>query len=69
MVKYQEQRNRVSNQGRSIAYCQFLQQRQQLVVHDGVLWRYYAQPQEEQSWLQLVVPRELEFLEFLEPSG
>lgn len=46
--------------GQSIAYCQFLQQWEQLVVHNGVLWRYYAQPQEEQSWLQLVVPRELQ---------
>ena len=46
--------------GQSIASCRLLQQWDQLMVHDGVLWRYYAQPLEEQAWWQLVVPKELQ---------
>ena len=38
----------------------FLQQWEQLVMRDGVLWRYYAQPYEDRGWLQLVVPRALQ---------
>ena len=30
------------------------------MVLEGVLWRYYAQPHEEQSWWQLVVPKDLQ---------
>jgi len=30
------------------------------VVHESVLWRYYAQPHEEQAWWQLVVSKDLQ---------
>ena len=46
--------------GQSIAYHRLLQQWDQLVVHEGVLWRYYAQLHEEQAWWQLVVPKDLQ---------
>jgi len=46
--------------GQSIASRHLLQHWDQLMVHDGVLWRYYAQPLEEQAWWQLVVPKELQ---------
>ena len=33
-----------------------VQQWEQLVVNNGILYRYYAQPREDQGYLQLVVP-------------
>ena len=33
-----------------------VQQWEQLIVNNGVLYRYYAQPREDQGHLQLVVP-------------
>ena len=36
-------------------YRRLYQQWDQFVVHEGVLWRYYAQPNEKISWLQLIV--------------
>ena len=38
-----------------LEYRRLYQQWDQLVAQDGVLWRYYAQPREQQGWLQLVV--------------
>ena len=42
-----------------LEYRRLYQQWNQLVAQEGVLWRYYAQPREQQGWLQLVVPRNL----------
>ena len=36
-----------------------IQQWEQLVVNNGILYRYYAQPREDQGHLQLVVPTEM----------
>ena len=38
-------------------YQRLYQQWDQLVVREGVLWRYYAQPNDKMSWLQLIVPK------------
>ena len=40
-----------------LEYCQ---QWDQLRAQDGLLWHHYAQPNENQDWLQLVVPRQLQ---------
>ena len=42
--------------GQNIPYQRLLQQWDQLIVHDGLLWRHYAQPDEQQGWIQLVIP-------------
>ena len=36
-----------------------IQQWEQLVVNNGILYRYYAQPREDQGHLQLLVPTEM----------
>ena len=38
-----------------LEYRWLCQQWEQLVAQEGVLWRYYAQPRENQGWLQLVI--------------
>jgi len=40
----------------SIVYRRLYQQWDQLVIQNGVLWCQYEHPNEQQSWLQLVVP-------------
>ena len=40
-------------------YRWLYQQWDQLIVREGVLWRYYAQPNEKTSWFQLIVPQPL----------
>ena len=40
-------------------YRRLYQQWDQFVVREGVLWRYYAQPNDKMSWLQLIVPKSL----------
>ena len=35
------------------------QQWDQLVVCDGVLWQHFVHPNQDQSWLQLVVPQQI----------
>ena len=41
----------------SLEYRRLLQQWEQLTMSDGVLWRVYTQPRENQGWTQLVVPK------------
>ena len=43
--------------GESLEYRRLLQQWDQLLIQDGLLWRIFAQPQESASWKQLVVPQ------------
>ena len=43
--------------GESLEYHRLLQQWDQLIVQEGILWRLYAQPREDLSWKQLVVPQ------------
>ena len=45
--------------GESLEYRRLLQQWDQLLIQDGLLWRIFAQPQESASWKQLVVPQKL----------
>jgi len=45
------------SKGESLEYRRLLQQWDQLLVQDGILWRLYAQPREGLSWKQLVVPK------------
>ena len=45
--------------GKSIEYRRFLQQWDQLSVHNGVIWWYCVQLSEDKGWLQLVVPHTL----------
>ena len=47
------------SRSQSLQYRRLYQQWDQLVVREGVLWRYYAQPDEKMSWLQLIVPKSL----------
>jgi len=63
MLRVEEQNQQPSPEyakGQSITFCRLVQQWKQLVMRDSVLWRYYAQPHEEQGWLQLIVPRVLQ---------
>ena len=46
--------------GQSLTYRRLHQQWDQLIVQEGVLWRHYQTPSENQSWLQLVVPQSLQ---------
>ena len=43
--------------GESLEYRRLLQQWDQLIVQEGILWQLYAQPREDLSWKQLVVPQ------------
>ena len=43
--------------GETLEYRRLLQQWDQLLIQDGLLWRIFAQPQERSSWKQLVVPQ------------
>ena len=43
--------------GESLEYRRLVQQWDQLLIQDGLLWRIFAQPQESASWKQLVVPQ------------
>ena len=45
--------------GQNLENCQLLQQWDQLIVHNGVLWRCYMHPASGVSWQQLVVPTNL----------
>ena len=36
--------------GQSLEYRRLLQQWEQLIVSDGVLWRLYVQPREDRGW-------------------
>ena len=47
------------SRSQSPEYRRLYQQWDQLIVHEGVLLRYYAQPNEKMSWLQLIVPQPL----------
>ena len=52
IMKSKEQNKQPSPEyakGQSIAFCHLLQQWGQLMMHDGVLWRYCAQPHKEQG--------------------
>jgi len=42
-----------------LEYRHLYQQWDQLIVEDGVLWRHYAQPNYNDDWLQLLVPKQL----------
>ena len=42
-----------------IEYRCLSQQWNQLAIQDGVLWRHFMYPNKDQSWLQLVVPKEI----------
>ena len=42
--------------GETLEYRRLLQQWDQLLIQNGLLWRIFAQPQERSSWKQLVVP-------------
>ena len=44
----------------SLSCRRLYQQWDQLVVRNGILYRYYEPPNESQSWLQLVVPSSLQ---------
>ena len=43
--------------GETLEYRRLLQQWDQLLIQDGLLWHIFAQPQEGSSWRQLVVPQ------------
>ena len=43
--------------GETLEYRHLLQQWDQLLIQDGLLWHIFAQPQERSSWKQLVVPQ------------
>ena len=43
--------------GETLEYRRLLQQWDQLLIQDGLLWHIFAQPQERSSWKQLVVPQ------------
>ena len=45
-----------------IEYHRLSQQWDQLAVCGGVLWRHVAHPNQDQSWLQLVVPQQIHSL-------
>ena len=47
------------SKSQSTEYRRLYQQWDQLIVRSGVLWRYYAQPNEKMSWFQLIVPQPL----------
>ena len=49
--------NYAKSQG--LEYRRLHQQWDQLRTQDGLLWRHYAQPNQNQDWLQLVVPKQL----------
>ena len=42
-----------------VPYRRLIQQWEQLVVNNGILYRQYAQPRADQDYLQLVVPTEM----------
>jgi len=42
-----------------LEYRRLLQQRDQLIVHNGVLWRCYVHPASGATWQQLIVPTNL----------
>ena len=57
-AKQQNQRPLMNeSNGESLEYHHLLQQWHQLIVQEGILWRLYAQPREDLSWKQLVVPQ------------
>ena len=57
-AKQQNQRPLMNeSNGESLEYRHLLQQWDQLIVQEGILWRLYAQPREDLSWKQLVVPQ------------
>ena len=43
----------------SIEYRCLSQQWDQLAIQDGVLWRHFMHPRQDQSWLQLVAPKQI----------
>ena len=45
---------------KSVKYRRLYQQWDQLMIRNGVLWRQYEHPNEQQSWLQLVAPTTLQ---------
>ena len=45
--------------GESLEYRRLLQQWDQLIIRNGVLWRCYVQPVSGFNWLQLVIPNHL----------
>ena len=42
-----------------VEYRHLSQQWDQLAIRDGLLWRYFMHPNQDQSWLQLVVPKQI----------
>jgi len=43
-----------------LEYCRLSQQWEQLRIQNGLLWRHYALPNQNQDRLQLVVPKQLQ---------
>ena len=50
----QPSQDKAKSQG--LEYRRLLQQWDQLIVKDGILWRCYVYPKEGNQWLQLVIP-------------
>ena len=46
----------------SIEYRHLSQQWEQLAIQDGVLWQHFMHPKQDQSWLQLVAPKQIRSL-------
>ena len=62
MLKAKETNKRPSSdkaKGQSIEYRRLLQQWEQLVIRDGILWRCYTHSASDLHWLQLIVPSSL----------
>ena len=43
----------------SIEYRRLSQQWDQLSIQDGVLWQHFMHPNQDRSWLQLVMPKQI----------